>query len=304
MPQASLIATLGSEPQVVTIVLDRLLAQGQPIDQALVVHTGAPAVLAALRAVQAEFDAHAYAGIGLQAVPVQGLQGPVEDLHTEEDMWALLRTLYSLLRSVKRAGRTAHLCISGGRKAMGIAGMVSAQLLFDGEDRAWHLISEGWAPGGARRLHLPPDEPVWLVPVPVLRWTSSSAMLAALANLEEPADAIALQQRFVQQEQRDRERAFFRTRLTPAERTVVALACRGLDNAAIAAQLHKSPRTVANQLTAIYAKLHEWLGFPPDLPDRSVLIAALAPCLAQEEGIGRDSHADMVIRADARQPRG
>jgi len=36
---------------------------------------------------------------------------------------------------------------------------------------------------------------------------------------------------------------------------------------------------VANQLTQVYAKLGEWLGFPKRLPDRSVLIAEFAPYL-------------------------
>jgi DNA-binding NarL/FixJ family response regulator len=43
--------------------------------------------------------------------------------------------------------------------------------------------------------------------------------------------------------------------LTPAERAVVELTVRGLSNAAIARKRCSSPRTVANQLAAIYKKL-------------------------------------------------
>lgn len=280
--QAALIATLGSEPQVVTIVLDRLLAQGCAIDEVTVVHTGAPVVQAALERVAAEFRAGTYPGVSLRPAAVSGPAGIIADLQTEEDMWALLRVLYREVRRARRDGRTVHLCVSGGRKAMGIAGMVAAQLLFGADDRVWHLISEGWQPGGERRMHLPPEERVWLVSVPVLRWTSSAAMLAALGSLEDPAEAIRCQEMLERGQTMRRRQEFLEHWLTEAEREVVRLACAGLDNAAIAARLHKSERTVANQLTSVYGKLHEWLDYPARLPDRSVLIAEFAPYYALE----------------------
>ncbi len=43
--------------------------------------------------------------------------------------------------------------------------------------------------------------------------------------------------------------------LTPAERDVLQLVARGLDNTAIAAQLHKSEKTVRNQVSSIFDKL-------------------------------------------------
>jgi len=75
-------------------------------------------------------------------------------------------------------------------KVMAIAGMVVAQLLFDKDDRIWHLLSEGWQPGGEQKLRRPPKERVWLVPVPVLRSTDDAAIQLALGNLDGPAEAI------------------------------------------------------------------------------------------------------------------
>jgi CRISPR-associated protein Csx14 len=46
------VATLGHEPQVVTIALDLLLARGHDVRDVTVVHTSSPAVLAGLRAVR------------------------------------------------------------------------------------------------------------------------------------------------------------------------------------------------------------------------------------------------------------
>jgi DNA-binding CsgD family transcriptional regulator len=44
-------------------------------------------------------------------------------------------------------------------------------------------------------------------------------------------------------------------KLTNAERQILALACQGLSNEALAARRGTSPRTVANQLQSIYRKL-------------------------------------------------
>jgi CRISPR-associated protein Csx14 len=63
----------------------------------------------------------------------------------------------------------------------------------------------------------------------------------------------------------------------------VRLVCRGLDNAALARQLHKSEKTVANQLTSVYEKLREWRGFRDDIVvSRNLLIAEFATYFATE----------------------
>jgi len=279
-----LVATLGSEPQVVTIVLDRLLAAGHSIDHVIVVYTAADVVQAAMARVAAEFDGAVYPGVALRTAPVTGPDSVVTDFRTQDDMAALLATLYREVRDVKRSGRVVHLCISGGRKVMGIAAMVVAQLLFGPDDWVWHLMSEGWLPGSEKRLHLRPEDQTWLVPVPVLRWTDSAAMLAALGDLDDPSEAIRRQETLARSEAMRRRREFVERWLSKAEREVVALACVGLDNAAIAKKLGKSEQTVANQLTKAYGKLGEWLGFPDRAPDRSVLIAELAPYFALKGG--------------------
>ncbi|HOL18400.1 MAG TPA: CRISPR-associated ring nuclease, partial [Bacillota bacterium] len=66
MPEA-LIATLGVEPQVVTIALDSLLNQGKNIKEATVLYTEHPAILEALTILEEEFKAGAYPGISFHA---------------------------------------------------------------------------------------------------------------------------------------------------------------------------------------------------------------------------------------------
>jgi CRISPR-associated protein Csx14 len=283
MNQHVLIATLGSEPQVVTLVLDLLREKGYPIAEVLVVHTAGEAVRAALTALEQEFallGAYSY-----QPVPVKNADRMMGDIVTEEDTAALLRTLYRVLLAEKKAGRSIHLSIAGGRKPIAVYGMVVAQLLFDDEDQVWHLLSEGWKPGDKRVMHVQPGDPVWLMPIPILRWSSVSPMFTKLAVYEDPWEAIQVQRDIKQKEDQHRKREFVEYKLTPKEREVVKLACPGFDNAAIAQELRKAEKTVHNQLTEIYQKLHEWREYRPDIPaTRSVLIAEFAPYFAQERG--------------------
>ncbi len=270
-------STLGHEPQVVTIALDLLLSQGRPLRELTVVHTTSRTVLAGLRSIRAEFAAARYPGIRLRSVPVRGLAGPLDDFRTESDVRSLLAALYRAVRDAKRAHSVVHLSLAGGRKVMGVAAMVVAQLLFGPDDRAWQLLSEGWAPGAERRMHLDPGQEAHLVPVPVLRWTDSGVMLTALAELDDPLEAIRRYEEIVRGERMRRRREFVERWLTPAERGVARLACQGLDNAAIARRLGRSRRTVANQLSQVYAKLADWLGLAGPPAGRPALLAELSP---------------------------
>jgi CRISPR-associated protein Csx14 len=276
-----LVATLGTEPQVVTLALDLLRAKGYAIAQVVVVHTAGTVVQPALQRLHEESarDEHS----AYRFVPVAGREGPIEDVVTEADIAAVLRTLYSTVLVEKRAGRLIHLSIAGGRKPMAIYGMVVAQLLFDEDDRVWHLLSEGWQPGEERVMHMRPDDRVWLVPVPVLRWSSVSPVATELALREDPWEAIQAQRTMQQDEDWRRKREFVERWLTPAEREVVRLASQGLDNAAIAERLGKAEKTVANQLTGVYGKLHEWRGYRTDVPvSRAVLVTEFATYFALE----------------------
>ncbi len=119
-------------------------------------------------------------------------------------------------------------------------------------------------------MHVRPGDRVWLVPVPVLRWSAISPVLTELALREDPWEALRAQQDLREEEDRRRKREFIDYWLIPAEREVVRLTCQGLNNTAMAQRLHKSKKTVANQLTQIYEKLREWRGFRRDLSHDSI----------------------------------
>lgn len=276
-PPEIYLATLGVEPQVVTIALDQLFAAGRKIAELAVIYTESPGIQQALAVITEEFEKRVYPDTSLRAVPVASPQGPVKDFRTAEDLRGLLRTLYGEVRHSRQAGKIVHLGISGGRKVMGVLNMVVAQLLFGPNDRVWYLLTEGWHPGAGRRLYLPLQEKAWLLPVPVLRWSEAGALMQTVAELDDPAEIMVWHEKLNRANQMKRRREFIRRWLTPAEKEVVRLACRGLDNAAIAARLHKQEQTVANQLRPVYEKLREWLEYPAGNVDRSVLIAEFAP---------------------------
>ncbi len=285
-PQETLIATIGTEPQVVTITLDRLLAMGRRIAEAVVVYTAGPGMEEALAAVEREFAKGQYPATQVRKVAVVSSGGPVVDFRDEDDIRALLGTLYVEVRRARQQGSVVHLCVSGGRKAMGIMGMVVAQLLFGPNDCVWHLVTEGWHPGAERRLHLSAADKVWLVSVPVIRWAEAATLMRTVADLRDPAEVMTWYGQLSREAHMKRRKDFVLHWLSRAEREVVRRACKGLDNVSIASALGKSEQTVANQLRAVYAKLEEWLNYPEYKVDRSVLIAELAPYfeLAETEG--------------------
>jgi CRISPR-associated protein Csx14 len=281
-----MIATLGVEPQVITIALDVLIAQEKNVNEVTVLYTDAPAILEALATLEDEFKAGAYPGISFHAKAIATADGPVKDFQSEDELRGLLRTLYIEIRQARQKKHPLHLCISGGRKVMGIMAMTVAQLLFGPDDRVWYLITEGWKPGAGRQLHAAGSVQTRLIPVPVLRWQEAGTLMQAVTEIDDPREMLAWYHRLTKRAEEKRQGEFIKHWLTPAERRVTQLACRGFDNASIADRLDKREQTVANQLRNVYEKLHEWLGFPDYSVDRNVLIARFAPYFTMMESKG------------------
>ena len=250
MPESILIATLGAEPQVVTLTLDALLARGEVINLVEVVHTDASQspIFDALKALETVFVVEKFYGqsIRYQPISLRGVGGALQDLTSAAEIEIAFHALYSLLRDHKHRHHRIHLCIAGGRKTTTVFAMAAAKAVLDGEDRVWHLVSEEQVVK-SRAMHAPQGDVV-LVEVPFL-------------------DAPAYDQQKV--------RVFLEHILTASERQVVELLVReGLGNAQLAQRLVKSQSTVANQLTAIYQKLQDYFQLRT-APDRAMLLVVL-----------------------------
>ncbi len=282
--QQVLVATVGVEPQVVTLTLDALRARGFPIAEAYVLHTNPshPAIRQALERLQRE-RAYYKGAVKFHFIAIRDGEHFPNDFVTEADVALLLRLLYRTVARLKREGRTIHLSIAGGRKVMTAMGMVVAQLLLDENDRLWHLLSEG-ALLQSKEMHLQDPSQVVLVPVPVLRWSLLPSTVQELLIWDDPYRAIE-RQRELSAQQRWRLINQFWERLTLAEREVVEAVVRYHEPVKeLAKRLNRRPKTVANQLQSVYAKYRDFFDLPPRAKVRERLIADLAPFLAQ---IGR-----------------
>ncbi len=251
-----LLATLGSEPQVVVASLQLLLQQGEPIAQAVICHTAAAPIAHAVEVLKREFSArNEPAAVEWRFVAIQDEAGnPLADVDTYRAAQAAFRFLYNQVRLAKQSGLKVHLCIAGGRKTLAIFAMAAAQLLFDEHDRLWHLHSEGDFLE-SKRLRPEPGDCVRLVPVPLILWSQISPALGDFSQEEDPyrlAERINTRQLAARLEQC---RAFVLKALTPAEARVVNLLVQhGWSDQDIAAALDLSPRTVEQHLRSAYQK--------------------------------------------------
>lgn len=255
---STLIATLGSEPQVVTATLDLLLQRGEPILETVVVHT-TPTQLPmhqVLLTLNQAFAQPPYATqVRLTCVSLRDGAGELlEDILSAEHAQVLFNTLYAQVLHAKQRGRRVHLSIAGGRKTMAIYGMLAAQLLFDEQDCLWHLYSSGDFLQ-SKRLHPQADDQVALVEVPVLSWEVVSPAFTELSRVEDAFQVVERFRRLRLQEKLERCRSFVLGALTPAEQRVVSLlVCHGLSDQELAEKLHISPRTVETHLRSAYLK--------------------------------------------------
>ena len=249
-----LVATLGTEPQVVTLALDKLLQSDEAVTRVIVVHTDDkdPTIRKALEDLRHEFLTKRYYGdrILFDLHVLAGSGGPLVDVTTLEEIDFAFEGVYSLLRQHKYAGHKIHLSIAGARKTMALFAMPVAQILLDPDDRVWHLVSNSELVK-SRELHTHNLDNVMLVPVPIVYWRDSQG-----------AD-------------NSRVKDFIENVLSPAERELVLLLVqKGLSNLALAQQLGKSVKTVANQLTDVYEKLTNHFNLA-ETADRATLLVII-----------------------------
>jgi CRISPR-associated Csx14 family protein len=275
---ATLIATLGTEPQVVTITLALLRQKGYVVSEVLVVHTDGqrePSLTALTRLNEAwPTLPPIYSHIPLKLIEVGEAGLPLADIESEAGAKATFRTIYSCAAASKRSGHTLHICIAGGRKSMAAFGMATAQLLFDEHDHLWHLVSFGRFLAEKRMLP-EPDDQVSLVPIPVIRWSDVPPSLTEVVTLNDPDEAIRLAERRQAASQARQLRQFMEQELTPAEREVVAYTVRhGGSYQQVAEGLGRGRKTIDTQLQAVYRKMESYFGL--ERVGRATMMALLS----------------------------
>lgn len=253
-----LVATLGGQPQVVTLALDALLDRGYPIGELIVVHlsTQNPRYEAALARLSADFASGTYRNRPLRyrPYPVRLGGAPMSDIHSEAATDAVLNTFHQLLQQLKQQGIPVHLCISGGRRMLGVLALAAALIYFDYGDRIWHLYSTDEVRAQTHEgatLHLPSGtQGVQLLPVPVRPWgylfsalhmppgTDARTTMAAQGAAIDDVEQLRCQQVYA--------------RLTSRRRDVLRAFAEGLTPQQVANKLAIELSTVSSHQTVIY----------------------------------------------------
>ena len=279
---STLIAPVGSKPQLVTIALDLLRWQNEDVQVVVVLHTtlDRDVTRTSIGCLGQEFSL-VYPDVRLRPICLCNEQGiPLKDIASESAAREAFRVLYREVKQAKQASRRVHLSIAGGRKIIAVYGMAVAQLLFDEDDRVWHIFS---VPSliESRALH-PETREAALIRVPVLRWSKISPMLTTLVQSDDPFEALQRQEELRQADALKLVRHFVEQDLSPAEREVVQLVvCEGLTDAEIAEQTFRSPKTVGHHLSSAYRKARASFGL--SRADRHTLTALLSTYYALDK---------------------
>lgn len=212
---------------------------------------------------------------------------PIDDVRSETDARAALNALFNEVQELKKRRYRIHLSIAGGRKSMSVYGMATAQLLFDGQDRLWHLFSSPEFEA-LNLMHPRNPEDARLVSIPVLPISSVFPGMVTLLTNRDPLSILDNKLMLMDLEGR-RDRKEFMTQLTRAERELVEKLMRPIaskerppDDRELARQLIVAPRTVTKRFSDIYSKLRAHIqALPEENVDRTVLVYYLAPYFAE-----------------------
>ncbi len=261
------IATLGGQPQVVTLALDALLARGYPIGELVVVHLSeqTPRYRAALAALAHEFAGERYAGrrMRYRPWPVRLAGAAVRDLHDDHYADAAQATFWGLFRSLKRQEGVIHLCPTGGRRLLGMLALTTAQIWLDQTDRVWQLFSTDEVREQTRDgalLHLGRHPDVQLVRVPLLPLGS---LMPGLRDAGFAPVSPEQQSRMIDQVEHERCHTVWE-QLSDRERGVLRAFARGLTPQQVAKELCISTKTVDSHKTVIFQLCRNAWGLSED----------------------------------------
>ncbi|MFW6096868.1 MAG: CRISPR-associated ring nuclease [Chloroflexota bacterium] len=256
----ALVATLGLQPQIITRSLDLLLDDEiEPrLGEVIIVHTAAfprqHPHWASLEELK-QYLKDTYPQIRWRWAPIQDENGEtVHDVETPDKAELTFRLIYNEVKRVKRDGRRLHGLIAGGRKSMIVYTMVSAQLLFDVDDRLWHLFSvdEGPTPhspdSGRHRSHL--------VEIPVMHLAGLMPMVRQLIlDSDDPTAAIRLYREHEDVERIMRLREFYES-CDETDQKILLLAYRGYSNSQIADEVFLSQSRITTRINSVAERFY------------------------------------------------
>jgi len=267
--ETTLVCTLGGQPQVVTFALDALLARGVAFSEVIVLHFSPVngRLHQSMQKLRDEFDGR-YADIPLVFHPLRLPNQPVPDIHDESDANAAWEVVNRLLVELKNERRTLHVCISGGRRILGLLTMSAAMLHFGHQDVLWHMYTPRdlrLAADEGAMMHLPPESAFRLIRVPMMPWGSYFPALRQLGMPQTAVtgDVLAQPRRLLDEAERKRCTAVVR-QLTDRQKEVLRAFADGLNPQEVAARLHITIKTVDSHKTVILAECRNAWNLPEE----------------------------------------
>jgi len=255
-PPHILLATLGSQPQIVTFALDLLLAQSIPISQVMVVHPanypGLPESFARLNAEFVE-DRYQFNGrpltIHLRRRVLQWYDQPIADIVDEQSADHVLNAMDRLLRELKQGANPyiVHFLISGGRRLISFLSITAAMLNFDTPDRLWHLYTPETVRERVRNsglMHVTPADGVRLIRVPFASLSQPLLKHTLQGGVNDASTFLRIRNRQQEAEERARCQRVI-DQLTRRQREVLQAFASGLDAQQVAQKLNITPATVS-----------------------------------------------------------
>jgi CRISPR-associated protein Csx14 len=261
---ATLVATLGGQPQLITFTLDLLLDRGEQIDQVVVIYlANKERYRKAQIRLAREFPADRYRGqvCRLRTVPVASESPLTEEkillaeAITPDDVEAVRNTIYSLLAALKVEGRRIHLSLSGGRRIMALTALSAAMLYLKHSDQIWHIYTPDSITAEGLQgdlMHVAPGSGLQLIEVPFVPWAT---YFPGLKPLLETSPLIFRSQAPGWLDETDQERcaAVWKT-ITPRQKDVLHLLAKGKTRKEAAAELNIQVCTVETHQKAIIGK--------------------------------------------------
>ena len=251
-----LIAPIGTEAQIVTTTIDLLKTRHTSIDEVIVLHSVGNSILEeAAQILQTELGK--YPNLAYTIKPFSRNEEYVKNMDTPKEVDILFYSIYNEVRKQKNLENTVYLLCSGGRKIIAAYAMLTAQMLFDRNDRLLYLISKGEYLQ-SKAMH-PLTEQDYLeanlLEIPFLEWSAVLPSISEVREIEEPAEAYARIQDLQLQVKYGKSYDFIMNQCTKSERKVLKLAAgKGLTNAQIAEELIVSERTIESHMRSMLRK--------------------------------------------------
>ncbi len=277
------IATLGLAPQVVSIGYIKIREKypNDAIKRVYIIHpdssnSGVFSSIQRVREFLTNFN------IPFDFVPIK----LVKDISHPHEVERAFKIIFKVIKKAKEGGYSIHLNIAGGRKTMSVLAVVAAQLLFDINDRAWHIISTEDIIESGSMTPEPNDSRISLVPIPIIPWSDVDPVMTIITESENPLVDERLYVELKRRKEKKNFERFVLYKLTKEEcRVLREIILTGGPVRKIAQKLGKSPRTVDNQIQSIYRKFKEEFGIKPsEKLRREILVRYLGPIVLELEG--------------------